>query len=116
VSRLYDESKDEERCPGEDDCGIFQRAAPPKCQACELCPLLPTKPTRDNEEVDAALSRIERLARERDSKRVLDLSKLSSVEWELLLIWDEAHAAHQRAHQARVASMFQVLVQMTAAR
>jgi len=116
VSGLYNESKGGERCPGEDDCHIFQGQAPPKCQACELCPLQDTKPSHAKEEMEAALSHIERLARERGSGRRLNLSTLSSLEWELLLVWDEAHAAQQRAHQARVASMFEVLVQLTAAR
>lgn len=56
------------------------------------------------------VDRIERLARERDSGW-LQIETLKPWEWELLLIWDEAHASHQRAQQAEIKTLLRALLQ-----
>lgn len=108
VAKLY-RADDEQRCPGEADCNDFQRSAPPKCQACEGCPLKDTKPSVWNDEGEAVVAAVERLARERRAGKPVLPSSVDALTWELLLVWDEAVAAHERAHQARITALVEAL-------
>ncbi len=125
VALLYEETSEEERCPGEAACARFKRAAGEtverrRANACTSCELLPTKPVamRDADEDDEELlNRVERLARERDSGKPLDWGALYTVEVELLLMYDEAHVAHRRAagakaraHQQRLQAIVEQLM------
>lgn len=114
VKARRQESQADERCPGEADCQRFQSAAgatrEEKLHACTACPLLPTKITRAGEHDEAIVDRVERLARERDSGRPLRLDAISELEWELLLVRDECEAAYSRAHEARIAMLFEALL------
>ena len=103
-----------QRCPGESACQRFESAAgdtrEEKLHACQMCPLLPTKPSPTTRQADEVVDRIERLARERDSGW-LQIETLKPWEWELLLIWDEAHATLQRSQQAEINALLQALLQ-----
>lgn len=87
-------------CPGEDKCETFQSSADDSPVRCPNCP---KRSAAESDETEAAdeetlsetwserviLNRVERFARERDSgRRVYQL--LQPLEWELLLIRDEA--------------------------
>jgi len=100
-----------ERCPGEPSCERFQAAAgdtrEDKLHACISCPLLPTKPSPTTREIEDAVDRIERLARERDSgRRVID--ELSPLEWELLLIWDRSVEEFRRARESQLIELMKL--------
>lgn len=66
-----------------------------------MCPLLPTKPSQTTREIEDAVDRIERLARERDSGRMI-FDELSALEWELLLIWDRSVEEFRRAREGQL--------------
>jgi hypothetical protein len=114
VKDRHQQSQPDERCPGEADCMRYQSAAgttrEEKLHACTSCPLLPTKITRASERDEAIIDRVERLARERDSGKPLDLRSFSELEWELLLVRDEAEDGYKRAHEARVAVLYEALL------
>ena len=114
MKERHQQSQPDERCPGEADCTRFQSAAgatrEEKLHACTSCPLLPTKITRTSENDNAIVDRIERLARERDSGRPLRFDRMRELEWELLLVHDECKASYARAHEARIAWLFEALV------
>jgi hypothetical protein len=81
-----------------------------KLHACTTCPLLPTKITRASRNDEALVDRVERIARERDSGRPLRLDLISELEWELLLVRDDCVDAYQRAHEARIAALYEALL------
>jgi hypothetical protein len=115
VTTRHQQSQADECCPGEADCQRFQAAAgatpEEKQQACITCPLLPTKLTRTSANDEAILDRVDRLARERDSSmRPVPLDRITELEWELLLVRDECEDAYKRAHEARVAALFEALL------
>jgi hypothetical protein len=57
-----------------------------------------------------AVDRVERLVRERDSRISGWDAELEPLDIELLLIWDERKAQHERAHQQRLEGMFEMLM------
>ncbi len=87
----------------------MQRKILDTCARCRGNAPLADKPERDDE-VAEIVAHIERIASERDTCRSLDLSALDADEFELLLVWDEAVAAHERAHQVRITYLFDWLV------
>lgn len=96
---------------------MFQSAAgatrEEKLHACRACPLVDTKPVQigdSRNETEAVVDRVERLARERDSGRKLSLDSIDALIWELLLVWDVNVAAYKRAHEQRVAALFEALL------
>jgi hypothetical protein len=90
-------------------------AAEPKDEACKLCTRCDGRAPlsvegAEAEEADALAAHVERLVQERDSGRRLSRSRLDPLEWEGILIWDMIVKAHERAHQARVAQLFEALL------
>jgi hypothetical protein len=59
---------------------------------------------------DEFVSHIERLVRERHAGRQLSPAQLSPLEWEALLIWDEAEEQHRIAHQERIEAMYEMML------
>jgi hypothetical protein len=59
-------------------------------------------------ETDGIVDVIEQLVHERDSGFSFP-ADLTQLEKELVMVWDEAMAAHHRAHEIRIAQMFEVL-------
>ncbi len=74
-----------------------------------MCPLLRTKPLPSSQQDDDFVAHIERLVRERNSK-LRHLTGLSVLEWECILRWDAAVELYERAHQARLDQMFQIVM------
>src|SRR5205085_11428748 len=95
-------------------CRLFQSAAEPKEHACRACPLLPTKITRgtgaDADNDAEFIDNVQRLVMERSSGFGLSPSDISPLEAELIITWDATVAAYERAHQARVAALFETLL------
>ena len=107
------------RRPGEplEACERFQRAAgatrEEKLHACAGCPLAQggLETACAGREAEEMVDRVERLARERDSGRGV-FHACTPLEWELLLVWDEAVDERRRGHEARLAHMHTMLVGM----
>lgn len=66
-------------------------------------------------ETDSIVDVIEELVRERNSGFGFP-DDLTELEKQLVMIWDETVRAYDRAHEIRIAQMFQMLVAMTAPR
>ena len=120
MAKLYSAEGTGSRCPGE-SCPRFRstKGKPPDVQrkildTCARCrgnaPLECATEGKSDDEVTAMVANIERLARERDTCGSLDVSEIDAEEFECLLIWDAAVKAHERAHQARTAQLFEWLV------
>lgn len=121
------------RCPGDGDeekgvpaCrrweatfepGLSREERVAQLKMCEMCdgrgPLAEGEGVAAAADGDAAIvERVERVVMERQSGKPPDLSELSSLEWELVIVWDCAVDAYRRGHEARVAQMYEVLVSM----
>lgn len=103
------------RCPGETACDRFRRAGgandeEKRANACTGCALLHTKPSITTDLDDEVVTRIERIARLRDtgSRDVLD--DVTSLEFELLCVWDDSVATRERMYKAQMLRMWEALV------
>ena len=99
-------------CPGESNCETWLSSALDSPVRCPGCPKR-NNSTEDGGDPESAseqrlLDRAERLRRQRDSGRQVHYL-LEPLEWELLLVYDEQHDAFKRAHEMRVAQMFEIL-------
>lgn len=74
---------------------------------------MPLSAAPPEEQFDEAITdEVQRLVQERRAGRLISPSELDPLNWELLLVWDEAEAIQGRAHQARVEALFHALLQM----
>ncbi len=88
-------------------------AAEPKidaCRTCSICDGHPPKTDSETREIENTVSHIERLASERDSGMQIDLTQMSALEWEMLIVWDNFIEAEKRAQQVRVSLLFEALL------
>ena len=89
------------RCPGEQDCQIFESAAEPKDHACQGCPLLPTKPYAASAAIAdadgaALLDEVEQIAGEQRAGFAYTAAELPPLVYELLLRWHANIATYER--------------------
>ena len=65
------------------------------------------------DDVERLVNYVERLVSERASGRRLVLSELDPLIWEGIVIWDQSVAAHERAHQSRIADICEMIGGLT---
>jgi hypothetical protein len=65
----------------------------------------------ESDDTEAIVDVIEELVRERNSGFGFP-DDLTELEKQLIMVWDETVRAYERAHQARVAQMFEVMMVM----
>jgi hypothetical protein len=124
VAKLYETGEGDGACPGEDKCQVFQSSAadqPPEAR----CPSCPKRadgrrstvdgPREESWDEEQLLDRVDRLARERDSGRPAH-ELASPLEWELLMLRDDAIDSFKRAHEIRMAAGFELLLSMITAK
>lgn len=117
-----------ERCPGEEDCQIFQSAAfvddlgpdaqpigkTHVCGGCDLRSTKPPKLTQIDSGIDAAelaqiVEQIETLAAEAQAGFGYTLAELTPLEFELLIHWQACVRSIERSQQTQIAQMLGAL-------
>ncbi|HZS45380.1 MAG TPA: hypothetical protein VFC63_09785 [Blastocatellia bacterium] len=85
-----------------------------KAHVCRTCPLLDTKPSKSIaiEADQTVLSWLERFDQEITAGRTLVIEDLSALQWECWIFWSNLKQMYDRAHQQRLAGMFEMLVAM----
>ena len=119
MAKLFNGGDGEQGCPGQENCETWLSSAEPK-----FCPSCPKRQrsevrgqrsdgelgTRNSElETDSIVDEVERIVSERDSGFGLP-PDLTPLEKELVIIWDQYVAAHERAHQQRVAQIIEQMI------
>jgi len=106
LARLYEPNS--AACPGEENCDTWRSSAPDAPVRCPSCPRLSGDGEKESSNDQQLLDRVECLRRQRDSGRQI-IPLVKPLEWELLQIYDEQHDEYKRAHEMRVAHMFEML-------
>jgi hypothetical protein len=100
----------ESGCPGQENCQFFQQSAEDE-HGQKFCPTCPGDYAGEvAAEFRETVDRVQRLVQERDSGYPTPLSALTPFEFEGIILWDETVAAHKRAHEERVATIFEYLM------
>jgi hypothetical protein len=114
---MFETKSEDEQCPGESNCDIFEAAAGENREeklfnSCRDCPLLATK-VQSSDESDCLRNNadfIERLRTEQRAGKHIDLDNIRSLAWEGLIVFVEMETNYERARESQLLAMFQALL------